>query len=140
MKDLRRITRVNTDSGRETVQLRYLLSGSERSHARAPGVPSGGLGIQGARRSSAAHGRSPPPPRAMGLQPLEFSDCYLDSPSFRERIRAHEAELDKTNRFIKELYKDGKNLINATKRECPSSGIGPGLNLGRWLPVKQGCL
>uniref|UniRef100_A0A3B3T6L2 Rho GTPase-activating protein 10 n=1 Tax=Paramormyrops kingsleyae TaxID=1676925 RepID=A0A3B3T6L2_9TELE len=59
----------------------------------------------------------------MGLQPLEFSDCYLDSPSFRERIRAHEAELDKTNRFIKELYKDGKNLINATKREyapfCP---------------------
>ncbi|XP_006629606.1 rho GTPase-activating protein 10 isoform X1 [Lepisosteus oculatus] len=52
----------------------------------------------------------------MGLQPLEFSDCYLDSPSFRERIKAHEAELDKTNRFIKELYKDGKNLINATKQ------------------------
>ncbi|CAO2640969.1 hypothetical protein LEMLEM_LOCUS25576 [Lemmus lemmus] len=24
----------------------------------------------------------------MGLQPLEFSDCYLDSPWFRERIRA----------------------------------------------------
>ncbi|XP_072240994.1 rho GTPase-activating protein 10 isoform X1 [Leuresthes tenuis] len=52
----------------------------------------------------------------MGLHPLEFSECYLDSPSFREKIKAHEAELDKTNRFIKELYKDGKNLINATKQ------------------------
>lgn len=53
----------------------------------------------------------------MGLHPLEFSECYLDSPAFREKIKAHEAELDKTNRFIKELYKDGKNLINATKRK-----------------------
>uniref|UniRef100_A0A8C9TC28 Rho GTPase activating protein 10 n=1 Tax=Scleropages formosus TaxID=113540 RepID=A0A8C9TC28_SCLFO len=52
----------------------------------------------------------------MVLQPLEFSECYLDSPSFRERIRAHEAELERTNRFIKELYKDGKNLISATKQ------------------------
>nr|AAO62074.1 Rho-GTPase-activating protein PS-GAP-c [Mus musculus] len=51
----------------------------------------------------------------MGLQPLEFSDCYLDSPWFRERIRAHEAELERTNKFIKELIKDGKNLISATK-------------------------
>lgn len=54
----------------------------------------------------------------MGLHPLEFSECYLDSPAFREKIKAHEAELDKTGRFIKELYKDGKNLINATKRKC----------------------
>uniref|UniRef100_A0A8C1I7Z1 Rho GTPase activating protein 10 n=1 Tax=Cyprinus carpio TaxID=7962 RepID=A0A8C1I7Z1_CYPCA len=52
----------------------------------------------------------------MGLHPLEFSECYLDSPAFREKIKAHEAELDKTGRFIKELYKDGKNLINATKQ------------------------
>uniref|UniRef100_A0A665TZ09 Rho GTPase-activating protein 10 n=1 Tax=Echeneis naucrates TaxID=173247 RepID=A0A665TZ09_ECHNA len=52
----------------------------------------------------------------MGLHPLEFSECYLDSPSFRDKIKAHEAELDKTNRFIKELYKDGKNLISATKQ------------------------
>ncbi|XP_058241676.1 rho GTPase-activating protein 10 isoform X2 [Hemibagrus wyckioides] len=52
----------------------------------------------------------------MGLHPLEFSECYLDSPAFRDKIKAHEAELDKTNRFIKELYKDGKNLINATKQ------------------------
>lgn len=51
----------------------------------------------------------------MGLQPLEFSECYLDSPWLRERIRAHEAELDRTNKFIKDLVKDGKNLIAATK-------------------------
>ncbi|XP_038611209.1 rho GTPase-activating protein 10 [Tachyglossus aculeatus] len=51
----------------------------------------------------------------MGLQALEFSDCYLDSPWFRDRIRAHEAELDRTNKFIKDLLKDGKNLIAATK-------------------------
>ncbi|KAM9330453.1 rho GTPase-activating protein 10 [Gastrophryne carolinensis] len=51
----------------------------------------------------------------MGLQPLEFSECYLDSPWLRERIRAHEAELERTNKFIKELLKEGKNLIAATK-------------------------
>lgn len=59
---------------------------------------------------------------AMGLQPLEFSDCYLDSPWFRERVRAHEAELEKTNKFIKELLKDGKNLIAATKSEWRAAG------------------
>ncbi|GAB5570460.1 rho GTPase-activating protein 10 isoform X1 [Prionailurus iriomotensis] len=57
----------------------------------------------------------------MGLQPLEFSDCYLDSPWFRERIRAHEAELERTNKFIKELIKDGKNLIAATKTNSLSA-------------------
>lgn len=51
----------------------------------------------------------------MGLQPLEFSDCYVESPHFRERLRAHEAELEKTNKFIKELLKDGKALVTATK-------------------------
>ncbi|XP_053559699.1 rho GTPase-activating protein 10 isoform X2 [Bombina bombina] len=51
----------------------------------------------------------------MGLQPLEFSDCYLDSPWLRERVRAHEVELERTNKFIKDLLKDGKNLIAATK-------------------------
>lgn len=61
----------------------------------------------------------------MGLQPLEFSDCYLDSPWFRERIRAHEAELERTNKFIKELIKDGKNLIAATKsKRGPGRGAG----------------
>ncbi|KAM6475185.1 rho GTPase-activating protein 26 isoform 3-T3 [Liasis olivaceus] len=51
----------------------------------------------------------------MGLPALEFSDCCLDSPQFRERLKSHEAELDKTNKFIKELIKDGKALIVALK-------------------------
>ncbi|XP_074772531.1 rho GTPase-activating protein 26 isoform X3 [Athene noctua] len=51
----------------------------------------------------------------MGLPPLEFSECCLDSPQFRERLRSHEAELEKTNKFIKELIKDGKSLVAALK-------------------------
>uniref|UniRef100_A0A8C9VI28 Rho GTPase-activating protein 26 n=1 Tax=Scleropages formosus TaxID=113540 RepID=A0A8C9VI28_SCLFO len=51
----------------------------------------------------------------MGLPALEFSDCYLDSPHFRERLKSHELELDKTNKFIKELIKDGRALIQALR-------------------------
>uniref|UniRef100_A0A8C1RDJ1 Rho GTPase-activating protein 26 n=1 Tax=Cyprinus carpio TaxID=7962 RepID=A0A8C1RDJ1_CYPCA len=51
----------------------------------------------------------------MGLPALEFSDCYVDSPQFRERLKSHELELEKTNKFIKELIKDGKALIQALK-------------------------
>lgn len=51
----------------------------------------------------------------MGLPALEFSDCYLDSPQFRDKIKSHEAELEKTNKFIKALIKDGKALIQALK-------------------------
>lgn len=58
----------------------------------------------------------------MGLPALEFSDCYLDSPQFRDRLKSHELELDKTNKFIKELIKDGKALIQALK--CKSSPQG----------------
>lgn len=56
--------------------------------------------------------------KKMGLPALEFSDCYLDSPQFRERLKSHELELDKTNKFIKELIKDGKALIQALKSKC----------------------
>lgn len=58
----------------------------------------------------------------MGLPALEFSDCYLDSPQFRERLKSHEAELDKTNKFIKELIKDGKALVQALKSKFPAGG------------------
>uniref|UniRef100_A0A3P8VDI5 Rho GTPase-activating protein 42 n=1 Tax=Cynoglossus semilaevis TaxID=244447 RepID=A0A3P8VDI5_CYNSE len=51
----------------------------------------------------------------MGLPTLEFSDSFLDSPDFRERIKCHEIELERTNKFIKELIKDGNMLINALK-------------------------
>ncbi|XP_054611520.1 rho GTPase-activating protein 42 [Dunckerocampus dactyliophorus] len=49
----------------------------------------------------------------MGLPTLEFSDSFLDSPEFRERLQCHEIELDRTNRFIKDLIKDGNMLISA---------------------------
>ncbi|KAG5844312.1 rho GTPase-activating protein 42-like isoform X1 [Anguilla anguilla] len=51
----------------------------------------------------------------MGLPTLEFSDSFLDSPDFRERLKCHEIELDRTNKFIKELIKDGNMLITALK-------------------------
>uniref|UniRef100_A0A8C9YHA2 Rho GTPase activating protein 42a n=1 Tax=Sander lucioperca TaxID=283035 RepID=A0A8C9YHA2_SANLU len=47
----------------------------------------------------------------MGLPTLEFSDSFLDSPEFRERLHCHEIELERTNRFIKDLIKDGNMLI-----------------------------
>ncbi|XP_028322539.1 rho GTPase-activating protein 42 isoform X2 [Gouania willdenowi] len=49
----------------------------------------------------------------MGLPTLEFSDSFLDSPEFRERLQCHEIELERTNRFIKDLIKDGNMLISA---------------------------
>uniref|UniRef100_A0ACB8FGI6 Uncharacterized protein n=1 Tax=Sphaerodactylus townsendi TaxID=933632 RepID=A0ACB8FGI6_9SAUR len=52
---------------------------------------------------------------AMGLPTLEFSDSYLDSPDFRERLKCHEVELERTNKFIKELIKDGSLLIGALR-------------------------
>lgn len=52
---------------------------------------------------------------AMGLPTLEFSDSYLDSPDFRERLQCHEIELERTNKFIKELLKDGSLLIGALR-------------------------
>ncbi|XP_026104673.1 oligophrenin-1 [Carassius auratus] len=51
----------------------------------------------------------------MGHPPLEFSDCYSDSPDFRERLKCYENELEKTNKFLKDVIKDGNNVINAIK-------------------------
>ncbi|KAM4544482.1 rho GTPase-activating protein 42 [Odontesthes bonariensis] len=51
----------------------------------------------------------------MGLPTLEFSDSFLDSPEFRDRLQSHEIELERTNRFIKDLIKDGNMLISALK-------------------------
>ncbi|XP_063970553.1 rho GTPase-activating protein 26-like isoform X6 [Lytechinus pictus] len=51
----------------------------------------------------------------MVLSPLEFSECYLDSPEFREKLRAHENELERTNKAIKELIRDGKALLTAAR-------------------------
>ncbi|KAG8008314.1 Oligophrenin-1 [Nibea albiflora] len=51
----------------------------------------------------------------MGHPPLEFSDCYLDSPDFRETLKCYEVELERTSKFLKELIKDGNSVINAIK-------------------------
>ncbi|XP_077467257.1 rho GTPase-activating protein 42 isoform X2 [Stigmatopora argus] len=51
----------------------------------------------------------------MGLPTLEFSDAFLDGPDFRERLKCHEIELERTNKFIKELIKDGNLLIGALR-------------------------
>ncbi|XP_072913991.1 oligophrenin-1 [Hemitrygon akajei] len=51
----------------------------------------------------------------MGHPPLEFSDCSLDSPDFRERLKSYEQELERTNKFIKEVIKDGNSLISAIR-------------------------
>ncbi|XP_063793146.1 oligophrenin-1 isoform X2 [Pseudophryne corroboree] len=51
----------------------------------------------------------------MAHPPLEFSDCYLDSPVFRESLKGYEQELEKTNKFIKDVIKDGNALIGAIK-------------------------
>ncbi|XP_061164697.1 rho GTPase-activating protein 26-like isoform X4 [Saccostrea echinata] len=52
----------------------------------------------------------------MGLEPLEFAECLTDSPSFREKLHDHEKELDRTNKAIKSLVNDGKELVNAAKQ------------------------
>ncbi|XP_071547865.1 rho GTPase-activating protein 26 isoform X4 [Panulirus ornatus] len=51
----------------------------------------------------------------MGLQPLEFKECLTDSPYFREKLHAHEKELDQTNTAIKSLIKEVKDLYQAAR-------------------------
>uniref|UniRef100_A0A9L0JIH3 BAR domain-containing protein n=1 Tax=Equus asinus TaxID=9793 RepID=A0A9L0JIH3_EQUAS len=65
----------------------------------------------------------------MGHPPLEFSDCYLDSPDFRERLKCYEQELERTNKFIKDVIKDGNALISAMRKE----------NINRATLVPRGC-
>lgn len=57
----------------------------------------------------------------MGHPPLEFSDCYLDSPDFRERLKCYEQELERTNKFIKDVIKDGNALISAMRSKWKAS-------------------
>lgn len=56
----------------------------------------------------------------MGHPPLEFSDCYTDSPDFRERLKCYEQELERTSKFLKEVIKDGNNVISAIKGKWSS--------------------
>ncbi|XP_076819456.1 rho GTPase-activating protein 26-like isoform X2 [Clavelina lepadiformis] len=53
----------------------------------------------------------------MVLHPLEFAECYLDSPWFRKSIQDYEEELERTNTQIKHLIKDGKNMLQASRTQ-----------------------
>lgn len=53
----------------------------------------------------------------MGLPPLEYSDCFLDSPSFREIIALYEQELEGNTRVVKNLVKECDNMIQKTEGE-----------------------
>uniref|UniRef100_H2ZLM1 Rho GTPase-activating protein 10 n=1 Tax=Ciona savignyi TaxID=51511 RepID=H2ZLM1_CIOSA len=53
----------------------------------------------------------------MVLHPLEFSECFLDSPWFRQSIQQYEDELETTNTQIKQLIKDAKNMLNASRQQ-----------------------
>ena len=45
-------------------------------------------------------------PKKMGLLPLEFADCLIDSPYFRENLKSHEKQLDQTSADIKGIIRD----------------------------------
>ena len=51
----------------------------------------------------------------MGLLPLEFSDCMLDSPYFRENLKAHEKQLEQTYADLKTIRKEIQDVIEAAK-------------------------
>jgi len=51
----------------------------------------------------------------MGLLPLEFSDCLLDSPYFRENLKAHEKQLDQTSISIKALIGGIQEVLDSAK-------------------------
>ena len=53
--------------------------------------------------------------RTMGLPPLEYLECYLDSPSFRENIRLYERELNANSEKLKALLKECRQMIKATE-------------------------
>ena len=51
----------------------------------------------------------------MGLPPLEYSDCFLDSPSFRDIIAMYEQELEANAKVVKTLVRECNNMINKTE-------------------------
>jgi hypothetical protein len=50
-----------------------------------------------------------------GLPPLEYSDCFLDSPTFREVIVLYEKEMESNYYLVKNLVKQCDSMIQATK-------------------------
>lgn len=83
-----------------------------------------------------------------GLQPLEFTDCLLDSPEFRENLNKHEKELEKTSQQIKRIIKEVKDLLAAAKREfyipkklkCYNFQAQPLIRFGLGFLLSRSCL
>ena len=59
-------------------------------------------------------------PKKMGLLPLEFADCLIDSPYFRENLKSHEKQLDQTSSDIKGIIRDIQVRIKNLTCRCPS--------------------
>lgn len=59
------------------------------------------------------------------MEPLEFTECLVDSPFFREKLHFHEKELEKTSQQIKQLIKEVKDLLNAAKSKWKYKTIVP---------------
>ena len=55
---------------------------------------------------------------ATGLPPLEYSDCLLDSPSFREMLSQYEKELEENSDNVKQLVKECRCMIQAAEGSC----------------------
>ena len=53
--------------------------------------------------------------KTMGLPPLEYLECYLDSPTFREYIAIYEKELSSNSEKLKALLRECKQMIKATE-------------------------
>ncbi len=51
----------------------------------------------------------------MGLLPLEFSDCLLDSPYFRENLRAHERQLERASEDVKCVARCVREVAEAAR-------------------------
>ncbi|KAL5278240.1 ARHGAP42 family protein [Megaselia abdita] len=49
------------------------------------------------------------------LEPLEFDECIVDSPSFRSNLHIHEKTLQNTSENIKKIIKEVKELTSAAK-------------------------
>lgn len=75
--------------------------------------------------------------KTMGHPALEFSDCYSDSPDFRETLKCHELELERTSKFLKELIKDGNSVITAIKGE--QFPFRPALFCVQWMRITGPC-
>lgn len=76
----------------------------------------------------------------MGHPPLEFSDCYLDSPEFRDTLKCYEVDLDRTSKFLKELIKDGNSVITAIRGELLLGELLSFSTLAQWRCNSLGLL